>query len=119
MKNNPKGNPETLRSFRKKWSTSDTKVIRVPSYLASRVLQYALDLDSRKDKSDRHVMTSDDVRKMLEAIDVLHRKFVQPKTGVSASSKAVMNCQLKILLSLVPTGFSDATVEQSSSADRG
>lgn len=112
MNNNPKGNPATLKSFPSKWSTSDTKVVRVPTYLAERVVRYARDLDSRKDKSDRHVMTSDDVRNMLAVVDVLRAKIADPKARISKFRQSEMNEQLRIMQSLVPAGPADLSANR-------
>ena len=42
---NPKGNPETLKSFKPKWRSGKTQTIRVPIAIADQVLEAAKLID--------------------------------------------------------------------------
>lgn len=115
---NPKGNLATLSPFKSKWSTSETKVIRVPAYLADRVIRYAHDLDTRKDKADRHVLTSDDVRSLLQVVDELRKVLDFPRNSFSKPRKDFLKQQIDRLVELIPTGPADLNPKRSNRGKR-
>lgn len=43
---NPKGNISTLKKYESKWNSGKTQTIRVPVSLASRILEYAHEIDN-------------------------------------------------------------------------
>lgn len=104
---NPGGTPENLKPFKPKWSTKDTKVIRVPAYLADRLLRYAHQVDSWKDKRDRYVMTIDDVREMLDIVDQLRKVLDFPRNSFSKPRKAFLSEQIERLLKVTPAKTPD------------
>ena len=99
---NPKGNIATLKPFKPKWSAGETKVIRVPAYLADRLLRYGHELDNRKDKRDRHILTSDDVRALLQVVDNLHEVLDFPRNSFSKPRKDFVREQIRELMRLIP-----------------
>jgi len=48
---NPKGNPETLKSFKPKWRSGKTRTIRVPIAITDKVLEAARLIDQGKSLS--------------------------------------------------------------------
>lgn len=104
---NPGGTPENLKPFKPKWSTKETKVIRVPAYLADRLLRYAHQVDSWKDKRDRYVMTADDVREMLDIVDRQKEVLKFPRNNFNRARKDFFSEQIERLLKVIPSQTED------------
>jgi hypothetical protein len=63
---NPKGNPSTLKSYKPKWQSGPTQVIRIPIALADKLLEVAQKLDNNEPVStDVSIEIEDAIKDVL------------------------------------------------------
>jgi len=81
---NPKGNPETLKSYKPKWRSGKTRTIRVPIALADETLEYA----RKRDRGENLSTDTSDIDK--DAIINIARIGFSTKSNSGGKIKQVV-----------------------------
>jgi hypothetical protein len=82
---NPIGNVASLVSWKAKWKSGATQVIRIPVALADQILAYAHDLDQGQ---VRPVSSSNE--SLLHVIQMLEQVYDTPRNNFSKEKKVLL-----------------------------